>query len=503
VRDRTGLFAVRTGFPLVVEKAVRKLLVASQKGGVGKTTTSMNLAAAAARSGSRVLLLDADPLSNVSISLNLIAHPQRQSLRQAGLDLPGALVADVVPGVDVISPYDEGRCSDEDFDSLLRVMSTPVFREGYSCLLVDAPPFLGANPGQLIRACDEFILVMRAEPTAYRTLPAFLELVQRNRAAKGGIQMRGILLTLNEGEQPGERWERDLRSRFGTRILPHTIPYDPEVAEATLFGRIISHASPDSVVAREYVAAAATLRLTEPPATAGASLVPLLQAAVDALERRRVAAGSGVRRSVEANGTALLDHGDDPVPDLPEVDLPEDELDEEAQETTPRPGRTVRPVPVVRKPEEVEEQEPEEHEEPEEKPEEQEQQEQPVQAAVSPSKVRRAAAAERRRAEPPTASPNPPAPTPSGTPAWLVPVFVAMAVGFGMGFIQQPSFMLPVLVGVVVAAGVLLILRLSSDNQRGRAPKTRVHPSIKNPRRPANTARLSKTVRRPRQNRES
>src|SRR5947209_11475388 len=79
------------------EPAVRKLMVASQKGGVGKTTTSVNLAAATALAGARVLLLDADPLSSISVSLNLAQHPQRQTLRQAGVDLPGVLVCGVVP----------------------------------------------------------------------------------------------------------------------------------------------------------------------------------------------------------------------------------------------------------------------------------------------------------------------------------------------------------------------------------------------------------------------
>src|SRR5947209_19499687 len=86
------------------EPAVRKLLVASQKGGVGKTTTSINLAGATAMAGARVLLLDADPLSSISNSLKLSEHPRRQSLRQAGIDLPGVLVADFIPGLDVLSP---------------------------------------------------------------------------------------------------------------------------------------------------------------------------------------------------------------------------------------------------------------------------------------------------------------------------------------------------------------------------------------------------------------
>ena len=74
---------------------MRKLLVASQKSGVGKTTTSVNLAAAAALAGTRVLLLDADPLSSVAAMLGLHAHANRRTLRQEGLDLPGVLVCDV------------------------------------------------------------------------------------------------------------------------------------------------------------------------------------------------------------------------------------------------------------------------------------------------------------------------------------------------------------------------------------------------------------------------
>ena len=193
---------------------MRKLLVASQKSGIGKTTTSINLAAAAALAGTRVLLLDADPLSNVSTALHLGSHPFRRPLRDSGVDLPGALVCDVLPGLDVLSPYEAGACSDADLDDLLRLLNTPQFQASYGCLVVDAPPFLGANPGQLVGACDGYVVVMRAEPLAHRTLPAFLELVQRSRRDRPA-PLHGILLTLPEGEPPGGRWERELRGRLG------------------------------------------------------------------------------------------------------------------------------------------------------------------------------------------------------------------------------------------------------------------------------------------------
>lgn len=250
---------------------MRKLLVASQKGGVGKTTTSMNLAAAAAHSGTRVMLLDADPVSNISTALNLAEHPHRQSLRQAGIDLPGVLVTNFVPGLDVLSPYEGGRCSDQDLDRLLQVLSDAALHDCYGCMIVDVPPFLGAKPEQLLGSCDELLLVMRAEALAYRTLPAFLELVQRSSPEGKPIPLCGILLTLPEGEEPGCRWERELRGRLGVRILSEVIPHDETIVKALRVGQISSHLHPDSPAARQYRQLVGRLGLAAEPRPAAAA----------------------------------------------------------------------------------------------------------------------------------------------------------------------------------------------------------------------------------------
>ena len=86
-------------------------------------------------------------------------------------------------GLDVLSPYEAGPCSDANLEDLFRLMDAPQFCASYGCLVIDSPPFLGADPGQLVVAADGFLVVSRAEPLAHRTLPAFLELVQRSQVS--------------------------------------------------------------------------------------------------------------------------------------------------------------------------------------------------------------------------------------------------------------------------------------------------------------------------------
>jgi chromosome partitioning protein len=396
---------------------VRKLLIASQKGGVGKTTTAMNLAAATAMAGTRVLLLDADPLSSISLSLNLDQNSRRQPLRQSGHDLPGVLVADILPGLDVISPYDDGGCSDEDLDVLFRLFAAEAFQDGYGCLIVNTPPFLGTTPAQLLGTCDEFILVMRAEPMAYRTMPAFMELVQRSRPAGKPMRMSGILLTLAEGDAPGCRWERELRGRFGSRVLPEVIPCDEEVGKSLLLGQIVTHARPKTPAAACYHVLARDLGLTEAgvPAARGESPLLLAAASLEPAARTRTRAPGRVG-SAPALGTA------------------QEEL--VAASSAPSSGR-VEPAESLGKDKPAE----------------------PEPRAADPAPPVAPPVA------PPAAATRPLYRAPAAQPryAW---VGAAVVVGVLMRFIPLPDWALPIIVGVCVSALVLVALRLSQDGSR-------------------------------------
>ena len=441
---------------------MRKLLVASQKGGVGKTTTSINLAAAAAMAGTRVLLLDADPLSSISASLNLAEHPKRQSLREAGIDLPGVLACDVIPGLDVLSPYEAGGCSDDELDRLFALLTTKAFQAGYGCLVVDTPPFMGANPGQLLATCDEFVIVMRAEPMAYRTLPAFLELVQRQKtpAGNGAIKMRGILVTLPEGESSGGRWERELRGRFGTRILPEIVPYDEVVNESRLFGRIVGHEHRESPVSQAYHALAESLDLaTDARAPAPGTAAALLLAAASLKQPQPAARPApapakapspapvfaapapGPRtpptkapaRPVEpVKPVAPPDHGEvdlaeDLAPDLDDLDAHILDRPEPVSPPPVRPSASLRP----RTP--------------------------PPAPPARPSSLRGGPRPVEKAPAPVKPAPAPAA-APKGFPlgVGLLWVGVAMAFGIGLRFLNLPDYMIPIIVGIAVAAVVVL-----------------------------------------------
>ncbi|HWG42311.1 MAG TPA: ParA family protein [Gemmataceae bacterium] len=437
---------------------MRKLLVASQKGGVGKTTTSMNLAAAAARSGTRVLLLDADPLSNISTALNLAEHPHRQLLRQAGIDLPGVLITNIVPGLDVLSPYDEGRCSDDDLDRLLRALSQPVARQCYGCTIVDVPPFLGANPSQLIGSCDEFLLVMRAEAMAYRTLPAFLELVQRSSRAGHVIELRGILLTLPEGEELGGRWERELRGRLGARILPEVIPHDDAIGKALWVGQINSHLHPDSPAGRQYSQLVAKLGLADEsrPAAGAEQIVQALRGA--ALTVQPAVAATATPTPIVADPTPVETENDSdtvdffaPAPESVKPVVPPIHRVRRLSRSGEilRPTRPERSVP-------------------------------PVTPPLTPSSRTKPATDSVVSAVPP-ANPVPAAPPATANALaqlWPLWILLGAVLGGGLRFLPLSPSLLPILVGLGVAIIVVVVLRSmatmpdnsasSPENPRGR-----------------------------------
>lgn len=225
---------------------MRKLMIAGVKGGVGTTTTAMNLAALAGRSGRRVLLIDADPSSGIRASLGSPTPAQQGSSRWSAR--PAAF-----SGVDVISAADSDAPADQDWVALFMQLTAPAKPGSYELLLLDAP----ATPGPLFRLlathCDELLLVLRTEPLAYRVLPTMLRAIRDAREASKVLHFHGILLTQPSGEGLVTAWEAELRRQWGAVVF-HGIPHDRAINRAALLGRPAVLASPKSPAARQYEA---------------------------------------------------------------------------------------------------------------------------------------------------------------------------------------------------------------------------------------------------------
>jgi WD40 repeat protein/cellulose biosynthesis protein BcsQ len=210
---------------------LRKLLIASQKGGVGKTTTAVCLAAIAAESGLRTLLVDADPLGSVAAILDLSKQGKCLDLRQLNATLRGKLICNATPNLDIFLPQDD--CDwNENLKVACQLLNLERFTRRYAQAIIDSPAFMGSRPAALLKTVDEMMLVMRAEPMAYRTLPSFLEMIKQIRKEATQLSMRGILLTMPTNQEQGQRWEQELRSKFQRAILPVVVPHDVEVSRA-------------------------------------------------------------------------------------------------------------------------------------------------------------------------------------------------------------------------------------------------------------------------------
>jgi chromosome partitioning protein len=274
--------------------------VSNQKGGVGKTTTAVSLAAALADLGARVLLVDLDPQGNATTGLGCRAEegdPSSYGVLVDGMALAAATLATEVDGLDLVpSSLDLAGAEVElvpAFSRELRLRKAlEAARDRYDVVLVDCPPSLGLLTINALVAADQVLVPIQCEYYALEGLGQLLRTVQLvgdnlNRE----LTLSGVVLTMFDGRTNlAQQVADEVREYFGDQAYTTVIPRTVRLSEAPSFGQPITAFDPHSRGARAYrrlaveVADRLGLAVTVPEASALDRLLARADAAADAGE---------------------------------------------------------------------------------------------------------------------------------------------------------------------------------------------------------------------------
>ena len=236
----------------------RILCIANQKGGVGKTTTAVNLAAGLAKAGSRTLLVDLDPQCNATSGLGrpptpghplVTGTPLRQAVSATGVEgldlLPGSRTFRDVEALNRDDPAHSARLRDH----LVRGST------GYDFVLIDCPPSLGHLTKTALACSGEVLMPIQCEYFAMEGLAQMIEVIRQVMDREPGrLEFGGIVLTMYDHTlELTAEVDREVRDFFGEIVYQTVIPRDVAVAEAPSHGLPVLDYAPRARGSRAYV----------------------------------------------------------------------------------------------------------------------------------------------------------------------------------------------------------------------------------------------------------
>ena len=263
---------------------MKRIAVINQKGGVGKTTTTVNLGAALAQRGFRVLLLDMDPQANLTVHVD-----KRPDLESNTLT---SLLIEDTPLQDLVQPTTQPNLavvpSDTSLAGVEQVLANRIGREtilrealevfpaakDFDFVLFDCPPSLGVLSANALVAADHVVIPMQAEYLSLQGMAKLREVIQLvQKRLNPGLKVACVLpCMLDARTNLSTEVLREIEAHFGDLLARSRIRNNVKLAEAPSFGRTIFEHAPDSNGARDYAAFAteflAMIGVEAPTATA-------------------------------------------------------------------------------------------------------------------------------------------------------------------------------------------------------------------------------------------
>lgn len=241
----------------------RIIAVANQKGGVGKTTTCVNLASALADMKYRTLLVDLDPQGNASVGCGVNSRELEISaleVLQAECDIPEAMIQLETLGFDVLPSNSDLTAAevallqvDEREYRLKRALEKVAHQ--YAWIIIDCPPSLNMLTLNALTAANSVLIPMQCEYYALEGLASLLETIEQVRSSVNtGLEIEGLLRTMFDGRNNLSNAVSDqLIEHFGDRVYRTLIPRNVRVAEAPSHGLPVLRYDPSSRGARAYL----------------------------------------------------------------------------------------------------------------------------------------------------------------------------------------------------------------------------------------------------------